>query len=138
MPTYNPMRQLLNKTKIVYPVIASLRARQSRTRSTAYPLHASILVLLLLPGIAFAQAAPTTGNADVNALYALVGQWYLGFLMPVGSILAGIVILIAGILYITSGGDTAKTGKAKELIFGALTGLVVLVCAALIIRTLIT
>jgi hypothetical protein len=76
-------------------------------------------------------------NADLQNLLLVVGNWYTGFAMPLAAVLAGIVILIAGIMYISSGGDAAKTGKAKELIFGALTGLVVLICAALLIRVLI-
>lgn len=87
---------------------------------------------LLLPATAFAVQDP-----DVAALGGLVGNWYMGFLLPLGAILAGIVIIIAGIMYISSGGDASKTGKAKELIFGALTGLVILTCASLIIRTLL-
>lgn len=76
-------------------------------------------------------------QADVNNLLEVVGNWYTGFIMPLAAVLTGIVILIAGIMYISSGGDAAKIGKAKELIFGALTGLVVLICAALLIRVLI-
>ena len=105
------------------------------TRQPMLRLRNNIILSLtiLAPGVVLADA-----TQDVNALYSLVGQWYVSFLMPLGAVLAGIVVLIGGIIYITSGGDSAKTGKAKELIFGALTGLVVLVCAALIIRTLIS
>lgn len=92
-----------------------------------------LLALAILPNIARA-----TSDEDLRALYGLVGNWYTGFLLPIGTILAGIVVLIGGIMYISSAGDSAKIGRAKELIFGALTGLVLLVCAALIIRTLIS
>jgi len=88
---------------------------------------------VFLPAVAFAQA-----QADVDALYKLVWQWFYSFLMPLAAILTGIVILIAGIMYISSGGDASKTGKAKELIFGALTGFVTLICASLIIRFIIS
>jgi len=90
-------------------------------------------VLVFLPAITYA-ADP---SADVDAMWNLAYKWYFNFVLPLGSILAGIVVLIGGIVYITSGGDSTKTGKAKELIFGALTGLIILICASLIIRTLI-
>lgn len=77
-------------------------------------------------------------DQDARNLLMLVGGWYTDFVMPLAAVLTGIVILIAGIMYVTSAGDAAKIGKAKELIFGSLTGLVVLICAALFIRVLIT
>jgi len=89
---------------------------------------------VFLPSIAL--AAPET-DRDLDAIYQLIQSWYIGFLLPIGTILAGIVIIIGGIIYTTSGGDTSKTGRAKELIIGALTGLVLLVAASLIIRTII-
>lgn len=94
--------------------------------------------LILIAVISLPTTVLADTDEDLRALYSLVGNWYTGFLLPLGTILAGIVVLIGGIMYITSGGDASKTGRAKELIFGALTGLVVLVCAALIIRTLIS
>jgi len=73
---------------------------------------------------------------DVDALYDFLKQWYYGLLLPIGAILAGIVILIGGIMYSASAGDAAKVQKAKEIIFGAITGLALLICAALIVRTI--
>jgi hypothetical protein len=74
-------------------------------------------------------------NKDVDQLTDLVHSWYYGLLLPIGLILAGIVILIGGIMYASSSGDAARAQKAKEIIFGAITGLVLLICAALIVRT---
>lgn len=93
---------------------------------------AFIVATIFFPAIAFAQ-----GNDDVNALYGLVGRWYYSLILPLGSVLAGIVILVAGIMYAASGGDSTKTGKAKELIIGAITGLILLVGAATIIRSIL-
>ena len=86
----------------------------------------------MLPSRVF--AAP---DDDLDQLYRLVGAWYNSFLLPFGSVLAGIVIIIGGIMYASSGGDSSKTGRAKELIIGAITGLILLVSASLIIRTII-
>ncbi len=91
-----------------------------------------LAALVLLPSIGFAQ------NNDVDAIWVLVANWYSSFLLPLGSILAGIVIVIAGIMYAASGGDSTKTGRAKELIIGAITGLILLIGASLIIRTIIS
>jgi len=88
-------------------------------------------IAILAPSLALAE------DKDIENLWRLVGPWYNQFLLPIGAILAGLVVLFGGIMYITSAGDSGRTTRAKELIFGALTGLLVLVCAALIIRTII-
>ncbi len=74
--------------------------------------------------------------SDIDQLYNFLSKWYNGLLLPIGLVLAGIVILIGGIVYATSAGDAAKVQKGKELIFGAITGLVLLICASLIIQTI--
>jgi len=73
---------------------------------------------------------------DVTQLTDFIGQWYTYLFLPLGTVLAGIVILIGGIMYASSAGDATKVQKAKELIYGAISGLVLLVCAILIIRTI--
>jgi hypothetical protein len=88
--------------------------------------------IMLLPSIALA-----TPESDTDALYLLVRQWFVSFILPLGSVLAGLVILVGGIMYAASGGDSTKTGRAKELIIGAITGLVLLLSASLIIRTIV-
>ena len=74
--------------------------------------------------------------SDIDKLYDFLEKWYDGLLLPIGVVLAGIVILIGGIMYSVSAGDATKVQKAKELIFGAITGLVLLIVAALIVRTI--
>lgn len=75
-------------------------------------------------------------NNDVDQITEFVTSWYYSLLLPIGVTLAGIVILIGGIVYATSAGDAGKIQKAKELIFGAITGLVLLICASLIVTTI--
>ena len=98
-----------------------------------YLTNKLFILAVLFPSVSFAQA-----NADNLTLWGLARNWYFNFILPFSSVMAGIVIVIAGIMYATSGGDATKTGKAKELIIGALTGLVVLIFAAGILRTIIS
>jgi hypothetical protein len=95
-----------------------------------------IIYLLTLPAIALAQAG--SGVQDITDLGNEVYRWYRNLLLPIGAVLAGIVIIIGGITYAASGGDAAKVQKGKELIFGAISGLALLICAALIIHTIIS
>lgn len=79
---------------------------------------------LLLIGKAFATDQPTEfGPAgDLGA--------YVNLILPaVTKILGGIALLvfiIAGYIYMTSQGDESKVGLAKELIIGAITGILLL------------
>ena len=45
------------------------------------------------------------------------------------AVIAVIVIVVAGFMYTTSGGDPSKVTRAKNAILGAVIGLVVVLCA---------
>lgn len=56
----------------------------------------------------------------------------------VASVLAVVMIVYGGIQYIISQGDTGKTGEAKEIIIGALTGIALLILSNLFLQFLFT
>ncbi len=93
--------------------------------------------VLALPAIVLAQyngpsdpgGVPTAGDAD--ELILTIIQWLLTFL---GS-LAVLMIVIAGIMYITSGGDEGRVDKAKSLLTSAIIGLVVALLGYVIVLT---
>ena len=92
-----------------------------------------LLAMVVAPTVAMAQA-----DADVTSLYTYVGTLYRNLLFPIGSVLAGFVIMWGGIMYAMSAGDTSKTGRAKELIVGAISGEVLLICAWAIVKIIVT
>ena len=51
-----------------------------------------------------------------------------------GSIIAVVMLMIGGILFLTSGGIPANASKGKELIFGSIIGIVLLICSNLILK----
>lgn len=91
--------------------------------------------LILIPSLALAadQLDP-----DVKQLYDFVINWYNNLLLPLGSVLAGIMIVYGGILYSASGGEPSKVQKGKEFIIGAISGEVLLLCVLLIVRSIIS
>lgn len=100
-------------------------------------------VLLLAPASALAVAAPANeqgpcAGIDIHDSAALgkcvvaVYKWSLG----VGVILALLMIIFAGYLYMTSGGNAQRVATAKEFFAGALIGLIVLFAAVVILRTI--
>ena len=93
-----------------------------------------LLGVIFLPAVALAQG--TNADADVSQLYTFISGFYNRLLLPIGVVLAGLVIMYGGIVYATSGGDASKAQKAKEYIYGAISGLVLLILAALIVQTI--
>ena len=65
---------------------------------------------------------------------------YVGGMVKVGivtaAILAVVMIVIAGFMYITAGGNTGTVEKAKEYIWGAIIGLLIAVSYYLILNTI--
>jgi len=99
----------------------------------------SSLVSLILPAVAFAQE---TGNwngwmgnlingtaivpqADLVKLIFTIIQYVLAFL----GVVAVVVILIGGFMWMTAGGNEEKVGKAKKTLIQGLIGLVIILLA---------
>lgn len=51
------------------------------------------------------------------------------------AILATVVIMIGGVVWITAAGDSGRIGEAKQYITGAMTGLVLALCSFMILQT---
>ena len=61
----------------------------------------------------------------------------MGVVYMVAAVIAVIVIIIAGILYATSSGDSAKIARAKNAILYSIIGLVVVIIASAITNLII-
>ena len=89
---------------------------------------------LAIPYIVLADAA---SDAQAKELVTYVQSWYWNLLLPIGTVLAGFVIMYAGITYAMSEGEPSKVSVAKEYLVGAISGLALLLTAAMIIKTVI-
>lgn len=56
--------------------------------------------------------------------------------MKIGGILAAIMLMAGGVIWLTSGGDAGQVGKAKNIITGSITGLVLLFSSYFILNTI--
>ncbi|MFA6082435.1 MAG: hypothetical protein WC773_03420 [Patescibacteria group bacterium] len=79
----------------------------------------------------FSPLQPLTGNYTFSALVDII----IGDILFIAGALAVIYLLIAGIQYITAGGDEAKAGKARQGIVNAVIGIIVIVLAFVIEKT---
>lgn len=86
-----------------------------------------------LLGAAEELGLPTGGGSVGDAqIKSIMGVVYM-----VAAVIAVIVIIIAGILYATSSGDSAKIARAKNAILYSIIGLVVVIIASAITNLII-
>lgn len=96
------------------------------------------LGLLLLPVAVFAQEenwlnlvnnligpTPILANADLIRIIFSAIQYVLAFL----GVVAVVVIIIGGFMWMTAGGNEEKVGKAKKVLIQGLIGLVIVLLA---------
>lgn len=86
-------------------------------------------LLLLTNSFALADSSEDM----VAPLTSTLSSYYKGFFVPIGAVLAAVVIIYGGVMYSTSQGDPGKIAVAKEYIFGAIIGLVILLSAGYIV-----
>lgn len=96
-----------------------------------------------IPGSKFVEQEPVaagsynnkTGNMTSNLMASYIISFY-NYGLAISGILATLVLMGAGVIWLTSGGDSGKISQAKELISGAVVGLLILVCAWMILNTI--
>ncbi|MBI4054288.1 MAG: hypothetical protein HY397_03090 [Candidatus Doudnabacteria bacterium] len=101
-----------------------------------------MLVTAALPQLAFAQNKTTSQGPckDINAkdpdglgkCVVAIYNWALG----ISAILALLIIIFAGYLYISAGGNAQRVELAKEMFTGAMIGLIILIAAVAILQTI--
>lgn len=62
-------------------------------------------------------------------------QAFYNYGLRVGAILAAVILMGGGLIWLTSAGNQTKVGQAKEMIIGSLSGLVILFSAWIILNT---
>ena len=116
----------------------------------SYFALATTSLLSLLPLLAKAQEAENLyfgtefigeiqtggylGTRDIRAVIAGIINVIMGFL----GIIAVIIILIGGFMWMTAGGNEEKVGKAKKMIMSGIIGLVIVIAAFAIARFVVT
>jgi hypothetical protein len=76
---------------------------------------------------------PSTKISSLTGLVSAIIDW----LLVLAGALAVIAIIYSGLMYITSGGDTAKAENAKKNLIWAIIGVVVIALALVIVNTVV-
>ncbi len=90
-----------------------------------------------LPGLNFSQPQCLQGvNGEYICKVNWLGEymtWIYDYGMKVAGILAAIMLMAGGLLWLVSGGDAGKVGQAKEIITGSIVGLVILMSSYILL-----
>lgn len=87
-----------------------------------------------IPG-KFDQSVNLEGSSGTKYIAEFVKAIY-DYGVSVGAILAAIMLMAGGLIWLTSGGSQEKVSKAKDIIFGSVVGLFLLVGAYTILNTI--
>ncbi len=90
---------------------------------------------IIIPGERTTEAVEGTIKGAVRDMAEYVGVIY-NFLISVVGVLAGIMLMIGGFQYLTSGGDASRAKKGKERIVNAIAGVVLALSSYLILNTI--
>jgi hypothetical protein len=87
----------------------------------------------------FGQAAPdriataTGGTGDFKSLLLSIINYFLGFL----GVLAVLMIIYGGVLYMTASGEQQKADKGKKIIMYAIIGIIIILLSFALINTVL-
>lgn len=73
------------------------------------------------------------GVTDIESLISLKGIPLINFFIGFAALVAVIILIVAGYLFITSAGDQEKVAKAQKAITGAVIGLIIVFLARAIV-----
>ncbi|MFA5183959.1 MAG: pilin [Patescibacteria group bacterium] len=95
---------------------------------------------IAIPGLTLTPSSSIKYTANQDGSYQVEIPWLSEYILAIynyglsiAGILAAITLMAGGVLWLISGGDASKTTRAKELIAGSVTGLVILFSSYLIL-----
>ncbi|MFA5183961.1 MAG: pilin [Patescibacteria group bacterium] len=119
---------------------AILATPQEAKAADPAPLDYYPQVQLPVSGSGLNQASTAVGSYKDGVMSSDLLARYIKAIydygLMIGGILAAIVLMGGGVLWLTSGGNDSKVTQAKELISGSITGLVILFSSWVILNTI--
>ena len=88
-----------------------------------------VLTVLITPMVALANAEEPPAAGDLWVIIDTVTRWFYGIFLA----LAVIMVIYAGFMFLTAGGDADKINKAREALMYAVVGVVIALLARSIV-----
>lgn len=123
------LKHIITSTLLLFAVSVSLIGAASPALVSAQVAKDEVCKGLgLTTGTTGCDADPKTGTVD-----STVGK-VINVLSFVVGVISVIMVIIGGLKYVTSGGDSSKVSSAKDTILYAIVGLVVVAMSQVIVR----
>ncbi len=96
-----------------------------------------MLFIFLIPIISFAKLVTCDGaDCDFNKFVEMINE-IINWIIGIAGVIFTISFIYGGFLWMTSGGDSGKTGKARDILWSTLKGFVIILVSWLIVYTII-
>lgn len=92
--------------------------------------------LFILPAVVFAQLVPCDGPECQACHLVELGDNIVRFLITIAAVIGAIMIAVAGLQMVTSGGDVARVTAAKNTMTNVVIGFIILLAAWLLVDTI--
>lgn len=127
---------------ILFPLIVFICSTQIVLANSSMPTFSNPIAsaTIKIPGMMAGTPVCTGSLTDKNQVckFPWIGNYIQGLYtygLSIAGILATIVMMFGGLLWLTSQGNSQQVGEAKAWIGGATTGLLLLFCTFLIMNT---
>ena len=100
----------------------------------SYCISGIIVLFFIIPFITQAQdiTIPNPLNSSISSIPALIRTIIDSILLPIGGVIAVLMIMYAGFLYVTARGNSSKIEKAHQALLWAVIGAAILLGALVI------
>jgi len=97
----------------------------------SYCISGIIVLFFIIPFITQAQdiTIPNPLNSSISSIPALIRTIIDSILLPIGGVIAVLMIMYAGFLYVTARGNSSKIEKAHNALLWAVIGAAILLGA---------
>jgi len=128
--------QVISFTAILsFPLPVSAQSSSDAAKSLQFTPQVQIPNTEFNKTVDVGKFNPQTGKMESN----LLARYILGFYnygLAIAGILATIVLMGGGVVWLVSAGDPGKISQAKELIAGSISGVIILVIAWMLLNTI--
>jgi hypothetical protein len=109
--------------------------QENEDPDNTYVSNINIIPQITIPGSSFIKGEKSEIKEGTSTIGEYIESIYNYLLLIVG-IVAAIVLMVGGILWLSAGGNTERIGQAQKLITGSLTGLVLMLTSYILLVTI--
>ena len=117
------------------PLPVSAQSASDSTKSLQFTPQVPIPNTDLNKTVDVGKYNPTSGKMESDLLARYIFGFY-NYGLAIAGILATIVLMGGGVIWLVSAGDPGKISQAKELIAGSISGVIILVIAWMLLNTI--